>query len=112
MEIQGKTYQERVSHQVEEWAKGNSIHNNVDNECCPDFSCCNPNSKQPEEIRETFLAVYRKSEKEDMESENTPWMDKRMSMLGSFLNGAIATVTDKKVHICDGSKDTANKDLN
>ena len=27
------------------WMFGYSYHNNIDNECCPDFSCCNKGIK-------------------------------------------------------------------
>lgn len=26
--------------QLEMWRRGVSLHNDIDNECCPDFSCC------------------------------------------------------------------------
>jgi len=35
-------YQERARLQALEWAGGNPRHNMVDDECCPDFSCCVP----------------------------------------------------------------------
>lgn len=35
-------YAERVLKQAEEWYAGNSRHNDVDGECCIDFSCCFP----------------------------------------------------------------------
>jgi len=35
-------YQERVRSQTLSWAMGNPYHNNIDDECCPDFSCCEP----------------------------------------------------------------------
>ena len=35
-------YRERARIQALNWAQGSSRHNEVDNECCPDFSCCNP----------------------------------------------------------------------
>lgn len=34
------SYQERVRLQHLAWVEGRSYHNRVDNECCPDFSCC------------------------------------------------------------------------
>lgn len=36
-------YQNRVNKQGREWINGNSQHNEIDDECCPDFSCCHPN---------------------------------------------------------------------
>ena len=35
-------YRRRVRQQTRAWIEGRSLHNNVDNECCPDFSCCEP----------------------------------------------------------------------
>ena len=35
-------YQQRVIAQGLQWVAGESVHNEVDNECCPDFSCCTP----------------------------------------------------------------------
>lgn len=55
------------------WVEGHSIHNNdavyhivdekenvigtkkvEDGECCPDFSCCNPDLQWPKELRQKF----------------------------------------------------------
>jgi len=35
-------YQKRALKQSEDWVNGKSTHNTVDDECCPDFSCCMP----------------------------------------------------------------------
>ncbi|MER8672977.1 hypothetical protein [Mesorhizobium sp. M0037] len=35
-------YQERCRIHVLEWAKGNAYHEPINDECCPDGSCCNP----------------------------------------------------------------------
>lgn len=35
-------YRERAAVQLDSWVVGRSIHNEIDDECCPDFSCCNP----------------------------------------------------------------------
>ena len=70
-------YRTAVDHQLEEWVKGNNIHNNVNSinsivdeddnvvgyyqfeggECCPDFSCCNSNSWDIE-LRRKFTELY------------------------------------------------------
>jgi len=36
-------YQERCIAQLRRWVDGNPKHNEIDDECCPDFSCCHPN---------------------------------------------------------------------
>jgi hypothetical protein len=36
-------YKKRVIAQGEAWVDGVPRHNNIDDECCPDFSCCYPN---------------------------------------------------------------------
>ena len=35
-------YRERVRSQTLSWAQGRPYHNKIDDECCPDFSCCRP----------------------------------------------------------------------
>jgi len=47
-------YKERSDKQLISWLNGKSIHNKIDNECCPDFSCCVPKLKAPKKIREKF----------------------------------------------------------
>lgn len=37
-----RAYLARVKAQTFAWAQGRPYHNRVDDECCPDFSCCNP----------------------------------------------------------------------
>lgn len=45
-------YQDRVRSQTLKWAMGQPYHNTIDNECCPDFSCCQPDLfEQSEEKR-------------------------------------------------------------
>jgi len=45
---------EGVREQLEEWVKGNPVHNPMRDECCPDFSCCHPALLWPEEKRKFF----------------------------------------------------------
>jgi hypothetical protein len=35
-------YRERARVQMLLWAMGRPTHNKIDGECCPDFSCCEP----------------------------------------------------------------------
>jgi hypothetical protein len=35
-------YRERARVQALKWAMGQPYHNRIDDECCPDFSCCCP----------------------------------------------------------------------
>ena len=81
-------YKERCLEQLQNWVEGKSIHNKIDDECCPDFSCCNNVSETPLETRKIFKAAY--------EQEN--W-DIHESLCYSFLANAFA---DKKVFICNG----------
>jgi len=80
--------------QLDEWVKGNSIHNETTGECCPDFSCCSPELAIPIEQRILF-------QKNDG--------NVRFAMLGMFLRGAIALATKetgKKVYIAGESQET------
>ena len=45
---------ETIDHQTREWLAGNPIHNTERDECCPDFSCCEPRLLWPLEQRQEF----------------------------------------------------------
>ena len=42
MKMEPTPYQRRAIEQGRQWVAGESYHNRVDDECCPDFSCCCP----------------------------------------------------------------------
>lgn len=44
-------YRERVRVQTLNWAIGRSVHNRIDNECCPDFSCCMPDMFEQDQAK-------------------------------------------------------------
>lgn len=68
--------------QLDQWCDGVSIHNAERDECCPDFSCCNPASAVPIEQRIMFR--------------DRPEL--RDAMLMGFLGSALAG-TRKDVHV-------------
>lgn len=53
-------YEQRHAEQLKQWVAGNSIHNVVDDECCPDFSCCRPEFRAPDDVRQRYLAATSK----------------------------------------------------
>lgn len=78
----------RAEAQLTEWVKGNSIHNEVDDECCPDFSCCQPELLVDVEFRKLFKASDREG---------------RDRLCFTFLSSMLAkAIPDKKVFIVDG----------
>lgn len=56
--IEKDEYKERHLKQIKDWVNGKSIHNEIDGECCPDFSCCDPTIQTPLEIKKLFLDAY------------------------------------------------------
>jgi hypothetical protein len=44
-------YRDRVRAQTLAWAEGRSYHNKIDEECCPDFSCCMPDLFERDEAK-------------------------------------------------------------
>jgi hypothetical protein len=44
-------YRDRVERQGLEWIDGNSLHNQQDDECCPDFSCCFPECYEQDRLK-------------------------------------------------------------
>ena len=61
---------ESVAKQLALWVEGESVHNDVRDECTPDFSCCTPALLQPRAVREAFAAAAEGD---------------RMNMLGKFM---------------------------
>lgn len=46
--------------QLNEWVKGNPVHNDERDECCPDFSCCMGNGYITEvSVRKEFAEAYK-----------------------------------------------------
>lgn len=71
--------------QLNKWIEGEPLCPNDRGECCPDFSCCQPELLVDRRVRQAF------AEAND---------ELRMSMLGMFLGEALGTMhPGKKVHI-------------
>jgi hypothetical protein len=75
----------KIDKQLEEWVKGNSIHNDERDECCPDFSCCQPDLLADEKARLIFVKAFKEN---DQETQN--------SMLMMFLGNLLK---NENVHI-------------
>ena len=52
-----RQYLERVRAQTLAWAQGRPYHNRIDDECCPDFSCCDAKLFETDEAKR--WATYR-----------------------------------------------------
>ena len=59
------SYKARSYTQLYEWVNGNFIHNSIDNECCPDFSCCNGTGKSATSYitRVSYIDKFRKEKR-------------------------------------------------
>lgn len=74
--------------QLSNWVNGDSVHDSKFDECCPDFSCCEPRIKTHKEERELFASLYLDRKYSEYEG-----------MLVMFLGRAMPFLTDKKVYI-------------
>lgn len=79
----GDSYRRRSDEQLAQWLEGDPRHNDVDEECCPDFSCCQPDLLAPRETREAFARADAAA---------------REGMLMGFL-GALAANVPARVHV-------------
>lgn len=70
--------------QLELWLKGESVHNQEREECCPDFSCCKPKLLAPLRTRKAFVAADGRG---------------REAMLMMFLGKAIPLLTDDDIYV-------------
>lgn len=78
-----------INEQLEKWVNGQPIHNTSCDECCPDFSCCNPSLLAEESVRKRFAQAVAEG-------------DERLKheMLGMFLGAALSAAgKGTQVHI-------------
>ena len=55
-------YKARVREQTRLWCDSISRHNAIDDECCPDFSCCHPELFEKDEAkRRAYYAKHHGS---------------------------------------------------
>lgn len=64
--------------QLERWVAGESVHNDERDECCPDFSCCQPELLASEDERRAFKEAHDRGDENSI-----------MAMLGGFLGAAM-----------------------
>ncbi len=74
--------------QLELWVAGESVYNETTDECCPDFSCCNPKINTPIETKKRFQKAFLKGQD-----------DVFMPILMMFLSEAIAKEKLGNVHV-------------
>lgn len=55
------TYEARAMFQLALWQKGVPIHNDIDNECCPDFSCCRGYQHMVSQLRRDMFVTDKAS---------------------------------------------------
>src|SRR5687767_14947612 len=98
----GNTYEERYAYQLEQWVAGNPIHNDIDGNCLPDFSCCNKRMHTDIEKRKAYLEHYKKTGE---------W---EMGLLQESLGKAMLT-TGKETNIyvagCENRDDSEDAEL-
>lgn len=50
----GMSDKESIQFQLDNWIEGRSYHNPIRDECCPDFSCCDPSIHTNQELKNKF----------------------------------------------------------
>lgn len=82
-------YRKSVTRQLDSWLLGQPVHNTEFDECCPDFSCCQPSLMWPEEERKAFAQASD---------------EQRMKMLVHGLSSTISSAfSDKLVYVSGNS---------
>jgi len=61
-EFQGMNSRQSSEYQLTQWVAGRSIHNPVRDECCPDFSCCNPKGLMDKDLRIKFADAHKRGD--------------------------------------------------
>ena len=68
--------------QLARWVAGDPVHNASRGECCPDFSCCQPQLLASLDVRQRFKRACDEGDEQA-----------KMAMLGGFLATACASAT-------------------
>ena len=87
-----------LDEQLRLWVDGQSTHLRTRDsyECCPDFSCCEPELQQPENIRRAFLASD--------EPGRAKWLRFFLdALISKVAPDRLALLTGKKVCVMGGS---------
>jgi hypothetical protein len=58
MKVEGANEDDRLFDQIKKWASGHSLHNETDDWCCPDFSCCIKEIDTPADQRQEYLRLF------------------------------------------------------
>ena len=69
-------YRDRRRQQTIDWCNNVVYHNKTDNECTPDFGCCNPTLLAPIEERNKFFEAYKANKQHIVNPMLNTWMDK------------------------------------
>jgi hypothetical protein len=81
--------------QLEEWVKGNSVHNSEHGQCCPDFSCCVKEITTSVGEKLVFLDAFKQGD-----------TDATDGMLMMFLSQLLTVkFPDKDVHVAGFQND-------
>jgi len=85
--------------QLKLWVKGKPVHNDERNECCPDFSCCQPQLLAPEHERKTFLEAYQKDNEKTLMSMSIEFLGRAFSSKKVYVAGYRENYKDEKKEI-------------
>ena len=75
--------------QLDQWLKGNPVHDKERDICCPDFSCCTGDIA-PLEVRKRFVKAY-------YEKDNKAVNQMLMMFLGVALQGKNAYIAGDEI---------------
>ena len=82
-----------IQEQLDAWVNGEPHHNMARDECCPDFSCCQPELLAPKDVRLEFAEATE---------------SKRHAMLGMFLGGIKNRVAGHHGELLPASEESAD----
>ena len=74
--------------QIDKWLEGESVHNDERDECCPDFSCCQPELLADKDTRQLFSDAFKSNQSEIYEP-----------LLMGFLGASLSLMSTEKVYI-------------
>lgn len=88
----------KAEEQLKLWVAGRPVHNKEQNECCPDFSCCQPRLLAPKHEREAFLKAFISGNEKAVTSMLIEFLKRSFPNIKIYIAGGAQNKKKEKTH--------------
>lgn len=73
------TEKEALEKQLKDWVAGESNHDHINDQCCPDFSCAHPELLADEDTRVLYASAWVQDDEETLSDLNVQFLVRMMA---------------------------------